>query len=68
MRVLFENGFKFVEDEDKDAFRRINRYGKVTTDYMIYEEGGKKHGKRCEASVFVVPDYPEYSDIMMTCF
>jgi len=64
---VFGTSVSFAEKENAEQLRRFRRYGEVDTEYLYYEERGKKYRKKCSASVRLIPDYPNYSDVLVAC-
>jgi hypothetical protein len=51
----------------KSDLEEYKRYSKIDTDFRHYEEKGKKYRKRCAATVYVIPEYPTYSEVDISC-
>lgn len=57
----------FSEKESKEKLERHSLYGEVVSKYAHGEVEGKKHRKKCNAFVHVIPSYPRYSKISVDC-
>jgi len=66
-RSAFDTSVSLAERENPEKLRRFRRYGEVNTDYLYYEEQGKKYRKQCDGYVRVIPDHPNYSDVRVGC-
>ena len=57
----------FLSVEKKSDLAEFKRYSKIITDFYRYEDQGKKYRKKCAAHVYVIPEYPAYAEVDISC-
>jgi hypothetical protein len=56
-----------VRAGQKSDLQAFNGYSKIRTDFHRYKDGGKEYREKCDAAVYVIPEYPSYSEVDVSC-
>ena len=66
--VLQENfAVSYLRKNQKSDLNQYNIFSEMGTQFLQYEDKGKKYRKKCDAKLYVIPGYPEYSEVYMWC-
>lgn len=56
-----------VRANEKADLEQYNRYSEISSEFRYYQDAGRKYRKKCNAMIYLIPDYPEYTSVEVSC-